>query len=418
MMEKKNRISIQFNHNNRASDVEDERWITPLPRKENTDSSFHKSDTNPFINSGYDSEFKQEEHMGFTEKADFENNSFSDSRLNEGRYTDYTDYNAYYNDEPYTPWVINQRSQKGKKKLVNRLKESYKLVVTAIAAIGVGLLFGFMILTIFSNLGDDSPLVGGQAPNTESNVTVRPNQEGDMATEVPVGEVNSINNEESVLIPSESEQDGLLQVQFPSFYVVQAGAFSELTPAIEILEQHRSAGWSGIILEKVAPYRFYIGIANSKAEAKVLEQFYKEQGVETYVREHTNSKVVVEGAQVSPANLQYLTDFLTKGNQLVSKLSEIATIGIGNLEYQLTLSEWNKLQELHRTFQAEGRQLLPTLQGEEKEMAEQLLHHGTEGINALEVYRKQTHTIYLWQVQQAALDYLKQYDTLYTTNSQ
>lgn len=300
--------------------------------------------------------------------------------------------------------------------LVKRLKRSSKVFIVAGAAIGVGILLGMMVLSIFSNLGQkgQTQLPGG----TYSN---KPPQQGQDSFPVDSSnkeetsdQVTESDGDTRLLIPSENVQDGTVQLSARSYFVVQAGVFSDLTAAREVKQKHISGGWAGWLLENSAPYRFYTGLSTTKEDATLIGRYYQEQGVEVYVKEHMTSEQIEARIESDDDSLKLFPSFLTKGDQLLAKLGEISSRGIMNEEYMLSLAEWNELKELHRVFLLEGQQVFATWTENEKTFGEQMMLQMTTGVNALEEFRKQNHVTYLWRVQQASLDYVHQYEQMVT----
>ena len=214
------------------------------------------------------------------------------------------------------------------------------------------------------------------------------------------------------VVPSGQVSDGLLQLPAKSFYVVQAGAFSDLNAARDILQEHKEKGWAGLLLEGAAPYKFYIGIASSKEQAKLLGSYYEGKVPEIYVKEHSTPDVKGAIVRINQQLLAKLPSFLAKGEQLIDFLGDISSNGLYVEGYELAAPDWQEIQELHRTFLQEGREIFGNWKGEGKGSGEQLLHQLTQGVNALETYKKQKHTSYLWQVQQSSLQYLLEYEKL------
>jgi hypothetical protein len=301
-------------------------------------------------------------------------------------------------------------------------KRSSKILLIAGSAIGVGLLFGMIALSIFSNLSDgkNEPTAIVNKDNQDSSTP----QAGQNQDKIPTSEDSNLEgvsseaggeSENPQLIPSGQVQGNILELPSRSYYVVQAGAFTEESAGKMIIEEYKQNGWPGMLLGDEAPYRLYVGMSQTKEGAMLVGRYFQEQNVQIYVKEHQTPPVSQVEVQANEEALQLLPTFLAKGDQLVAKLGEISSNGIMDAEYQLTLEEWNGVQELHRNFIQEGKQLFSNWPGNEKQMGEQMIHHLNIGVNALETYRKQSHGAYLWQVQQAVLQYLNEYEQMVTS---
>lgn len=142
----------------------------------------------------------------------------------------------------------------------------------------------------------------------------------------------------------------------------------------------------------------------------LLGQYYREEQMDIYVREHTIKEVSGAQVAINEETLGKLPSFLTKGEQLLSKMGSLSANGIMNPSSELAANEWQQLQELHRSFLEEGKELFRVWPEQGKAEGEKLLHLLTEGMNALDAYYKQKHPTYLWNVQQALLHYVETYE--------
>jgi stage II sporulation protein B len=322
--------------------------------------------------------------------------------------------NYYQKRRKKNSWTEAGYIRSPKQSFFNRLKKSSKVLLTAVGAIGVGVILGMMVLSIFSNLGQEESTSRAVNPEQPEGKAQTENQaNGSSEEDVSTGSSNKAvtDQDNPVIIPSGNVQDRVLDLPARSYFVVQAGAFSDLDAAKTIIDKYKNNGWAGLLLGAESPYRLYIGLSQNKKDALLLGQYYDEQGVEEiYVKEHLTPPVTQIKVQAEEGILQLLPTFLAKGDQLVAKLGEISAYGIMDPEYVLTLEEWNKVQELHRSFLQDGKQLFSKWTGEEEQFGEKMMHELTAGVNALETFRKQSHATYLWKVQQASLQYVKEYE--------
>lgn len=279
------------------------------------------------------------------------------------------------------------------------LSSSAKLFFTIASAVGLGLVMGMMVLNIFSNLNVD------QAP---SSSTAHPQAGEPSLGQAGAPPMNS--GEQLTLIPSGTVQGNQVHLPARTYYVVQAGAFSEKQVADESLQMHMQKGWAGILLGDEAPYRLYAGVASSKEEAMLLGQYYREEELDIYVKEHVTEAVSGVEVTVNGETLSKLPSFLAKGEELVKQMGSLSARGIMNPSTELAQKDWQQLQELHRSFLEEGKALFLNWPEQGKKEGEELLRQLTEAMNALDAYYKQKHPTYLWNVQQALLRYVEAYD--------
>lgn len=322
----------------------------------------------------------------------------------------------FQNRRKRNDWTMEVDTNRGSRpSLFSRLKGSSKVIFVAGAAIGVGLLLGMMVLSIFSNLDQDVPT---QIPSGSNN---NPQQHGQETspTNTTNRDVGTTSDEDTpLIIPSGNVEDGTIQLSSRSYFVVQAGVFSDLDAAREVKQLHVSDGWAGLLLEGSEPYRLYTGISMTKEDAKLIGRYYQEHGIEVYVKEHLTPNLSEAKIEADENSLRLFPVFLIKGDQLLAKLGEISAKGIMNEEYQLSLAEWNEVKELHRVYLQEGQLVFATWTENEKSFGEQMMFQMTSGVNALEEFRNQNHVTYLWQVQQSALQYVNQYEQMIEKLSQ
>jgi hypothetical protein len=279
--------------------------------------------------------------------------------------------------------------------IAERLKFGVKLILTIGSAVGIGVLLGLLILTIFGQLNEQSPPVhleqGLQGEVERSNVS-------DGALDEP-----------PLLIPPVVTEEGTTTLPARVYHVVQAGAFSEREKAHEGYQQLKSLGFSGLLLEDDSIQRLLIGMAAERGHAVKLAAYFVEQELETFVREHVTAEVQLS----HPANevvVEALTRFLNTGDRLLGRIAGIAMLGITDSEYQLSLAEWNDLKDTHHQFVNETRLLQSSWS--EQEGFEQMARHIAEAMHALETFRKQPHQVWLWSVQDELLGYLQSYENI------
>lgn len=309
-------------------------------------------------------------------------------------------------------WRMEVDTNRGPRlSLFSRLKRSSKVIFIAGAAIGVGLLLGMMVLSIFSGLDQD---VQNQIPSGVHINNSQQQEQGTSPDEASNEDVGAAASDENtpLLIPSGNVENGVVELSSRSYFVVQAGAFSDLIAAREVKQTHVSVGWAGLLLEGSEPYRLYTGISTTKEDATLIGRYYQENGVDVYVKEHVTPNLSEAKIGADEKSLKLFPAFLTKGDQLLAKLGEISARGIMNGEYQLSLAEWNEVKDLHRVYLQEGQQVFAAWTEDEKAFGEQMMLQMTAGVNTLEEFRKQNHVTYLWQVQQAALEYVNQYEQM------
>ncbi|GGK15940.1 hypothetical protein GCM10010965_06210 [Caldalkalibacillus thermarum] len=299
------------------------------------------------------------------------------------------------------PSRSGRRSKNKSKKQTSRtrlslpkLKVGSKLALIAASAIALGVIMGMMVLALFAEQGAEQ----APASATDSQMSAVHSQDSTGANG-------------ALMLPAGHVQDGRLYLPSRTYYVVQAGAFSEQQAAEKVREQLERQGLAGLVSPGEAPYRIYMGLAVAKDDAERLGIYVKQEGIEVYVRTHETREIEADISHLEE-DLSVLPAYLARGDQLLGDLARTSLVLLEQRRAKLTEEEWKDLQEQHRLFLKEGQALLAGLNGEMARAGEQLLRELSAAITALEAYRKQSHPSYLWQVQQASLNYLAAYEHL------
>ncbi|WP_202080232.1 SPOR domain-containing protein [Caldalkalibacillus salinus] len=278
-----------------------------------------------------------------------------------------------------------------------RVQRSSKVVLTALSAIGLGLVLGMTVLSFFSQLEE-------RTAGTQQEPTLQDqggeNREGLSQSES--GDLAWTGNSEQRTVQSEGSF-----IPMQGFYVVQAGVFSDIETAQPYSQTWRDEGRAAVILNHDEQHRLYVGISPSQEGARVLGDFLEDKGKETYVRTHDVAPALtslgVDPAQTNPSH----PEVIQMGEQLWQALCDISSSGITDPSSALTEEEWQTVRGLHRDMLQQNQDIEET-SGELQSVHQVMVKHLGSAMNALEMFQKQQHVGYLWQVQQAALKYLQE----------
>ena len=289
-------------------------------------------------------------------------------------------------------------------------KKGWKALLTAGAAMIAGLVMGLTVLSVFSNLSSEEKMNHAGNESMEGRV---PDLNASDAAEMNDGEQGaSLGTDAPHLIPAGSVEDGVVTLPSRSYYVVQAGVFSEEDKAQSAVEQLADADLSGLLMREDDAYRLYAGIGVERETADTVAQMVQEKGFETYVREHVIADISGQQVDVEEDALSMLPTFLAKGDELVAQLSGVTVNGLSTPDYTFSDETWTDLQNRHHAFLEEGKPLFQAWQGEEQAIGQQMMREMNSAFQALENYKNETHPAYLWLVQQALLNYVQQYGQL------
>lgn len=176
-----------------------------------------------------------------------------------------------YDEQSEKPHEVNVYERTYETKPARKRYSHFKpFLIAAASATVVGILFGFVMLNIISDLDQSqvSEPVSLSAPVT--NVS-----EG-------TDDISSMSEE------NQREQTvSLSSFTFPSLaaYVVQVGIFSTEEQAKVIKTNLKEQGFSAFIWEKGGKYYTFAGLSSTEKGAEQTAQLLKTSGVETYVKE-------------------------------------------------------------------------------------------------------------------------------------
>lgn len=228
--------------------------------------------------------------------------------------------------------MLNNRRidiQKLKKSLSNGLSRKGKAIIfSIIMSLIIGSIFGVISL---------------QMADKDSG----------MAVESTKQTVDVSNQEEETNIATHSPES-------ISFYVVQAGVFSEEANAKKRIELFEEAGYSNVIWKKEQEIYLLTGISASKDSIKKLANEMQEEDFDVFVKEW---EVKTAEQDMEKQAATYLESFLSAWNQSLEDKNKQA----------LTSFIKDNHDEISQNLQPFQKQLIKLIQSEEKDEQEILL---------------------------------------------
>lgn len=305
-------------------------------------------------------------------------------------------------------WLEVIEGSKGKKAPIRKQKEGWKtylkssskaLLITCLA-VGIGVMFGMVVLSIFSSMDENAK----QTDHPES--TWNQNEYADHISNVDPSAQAQNSNTPTI--------EATVQLGSRSYHVIQAGAFSEYSAIEKLANQYSQKGWPSLILDK-SPYRLYLGVSSTKEDALLLGKYYEDRGATIYVKEH-NSTPVENGIihTKSSEALQLFPKWLNLGDKLMNELTRASTNGLIQSNYKLNNEKWGNIQELHRQFLEAGNKVVQGLGEEEKVICQEMMSQMSMAVNAIQKNINGKQEAYYWQVQKSTLAYIKSFEKLIT----
>lgn len=262
----------------------------------------------------------------------------------------------------------------------------WKMIVSVSAAVITGLLFGYMLLSMFD--GENK----GENPAAE--------QLGNQNAGNPVMD-DSSRGVESELNPAVTEAP--IHIPGQLFYMLQYGVFSTSERASQAIAELERAGIaaSGDLDQE---NRVFAGISPDREQAKLLSHQLMAEGVELYVKEITLPGL--ESATFAGEG-QTLKHYFTVSGQLTSELSKLSASLLEMPEAQTVSSEnMNTITNLHQQW-IQAWPLLSAGLGPESEIVLQVMEQSmNSSITALFEYNKNQSKGHLWEIQTGMMNYV------------
>lgn len=266
----------------------------------------------------------------------------------------------------------------------------WKLAGSVTAAVLTGLLFGSIVLNIFSGGSVEEGIQPGR-PDTLEGASGLPDSPitGAETTEksAPVAAGSGI----AVTIPEQT------------YYMLQYGVFSSAERAEQAKSELNEAGLAAFN-DTSGENRVYAGVSSDREQAKLLSGQLKNEGVELYVRE-----VMVPGAQSAlfAGDGALLDIFFEASSGLAEQLSSLSASMLGKEQPEaVSESVMKNLTALHLQWTKAIKLIYPGL-GPEAEMALKNMENSmNNSVTALAEYNKNRSKGHLWEIQAGIMDYI------------
>ncbi len=300
---------------------------------------------------------------------------------------DFVPDNKYYKKENNirNDIYINKKNQYSKHKKKNRRRNKIKIntqiiktIGTGVGAIATGMIFGYIILSFLFGTGNEEPLTVNRSNNTEF---INPENNNIL----PIGQVIS-------------EQ---------TIYLIQAGVFSNYSGAEAIVSQQKSLGKSAVVKQEESYYVFF-GISDSKEQANLLKDLLVLDGKDLYVKEYILSE---RSFNMEESTFLIFSNFINTGQEIVEELSEASIQALVNPQYKI---DYDQIQITHQTLLLDIQSLKTSLEAEDLLVEQELVKNMSDQINyavaALNAYKKNPNTQYLWNIQELLIKYELYYE--------
>ncbi len=229
-----------------------------------------------------------------------------------------------------------------------RVRDGLKLTLAIIGAIGLGSLFGYLLL-LFVLSGD-----GLTEPKEQSQIS---NNEVDRRVITADKVAIDLKQGGKVVM-------GKLTVTDRTFYAIQAGVFTEEKSGQEAFTGFKNKKLP-ILLFNDDVFRIFLGIGYQEQDAIQLSQFFKRLGTEIYLKKYTITGGTVTIPNASLAQMELLNQYFTHGTYLLEKTAAWSGEALQD-RVHITEDAWGKFKDTHQAFLTEAQQLESFLPEEQK----------------------------------------------------
>lgn len=288
-----------------------------------------------------------------------------------------------------------------------------KVFASVTGAIATGALFGYFVLTLFTNGGGTT---GGDA----APVTTKPSNQAatdanaggtDKAANTGTGkDKNATNaNKGATGAVSNSNSSGqtnarsaMVQVKVPaaSYYMLQYGVFSNKDGLDAAVNELNEKGLAAASLSSSDDYRVYVGMSSDKDNAQLLGQLLT--GMDVYVKQidlPAVSSIPFKG------DSSVVESFFRQTNELMAKLDSLTLEQLSGSSSGLGGFAQNDWKELHETWTQSASLMEAGMTDKANKTA---LLKLVQSINtaavAADAYVKKPSEAYLWSMQKALME--------------
>ncbi len=284
-------------------------------------------------------------------------------------------------------------------------------IVSTISAVAIGMLFGFLVLAVFTQeqLSDSYRSVIGET--IQSTIAPPPLQEktGDSAGSLPGGDTQG----------AQAQPGQPLSLNLPEqrVYMAQVGAFKDKEAAQTAIDSLAKKGYPHFLYKEAESFYLFTATTSNRDDILGLASGFKGKGMDVYVKEVALPGVQKEIEASGVLDQDKVTAFFQNGMELSNKMTNWSGRFLSDPKTgKLTPEEELAIKELHRKFlDASG-----ALQGAAPQAWQNHLTGMINGLNQAVSAITQTKTAigagktanaesYAWQVQAGAISYLEHY---------
>ncbi|TKI56441.1 hypothetical protein E8L90_13735 [Brevibacillus antibioticus] len=297
----------------------------------------------------------------------------------------------------------------------------WRTTVTTGGAVAIGLLFGFLVLTVFSQKEFSESYGNVLSETVQTLTTPGAGTQHTAGKNGVAGPALPNAGQPTQEMPKNGNVMGqkVIALQLPAvnMYVAQAGVFQPDTSPQTAVEPLESAGVPHLLYKDASKQYMFAAAAPTRDAVLGFATNLKNKGMDIYVKEFSFPAFegsVPVGKAANASGEPNLNAFFTHGVKLVQTLSAQSGLIITTGQLSPTEKETAQIKEIHRQFLEESRKI------EAKEAWKPLLDGMVNGVNqALAARDKMAEASvgkkvesaesYAWQVQAGVLAFFESY---------
>lgn len=401
-----------------------EEFLSQREELEQTETFIEEEDALSRLNQlRYQSEAKQQP-LEYVESNSETNRDFDFEQYMDGPIVDLEGH-ADREDATWYDRLRTNRSgfRKGLKGSVPPIMQTgwFRMLASTVGAVALGLLFGFTVLMVFKEeqlsqsyktvLGETLQIPG---PTKQTTDTLAPST-GTVGS-VPANSQSETTQQQ--LNPEEMIQS-VVSVPEQSFYLAQAGVFSDRTSAEPAIEPLQKQGFPHFLYEIEEKQHLFVATAPTRDEILGIASFLKNSKMEVYIKELAFPSLEIEmklpqslvAADPSAPDSNKVEAFFANGFELTRSLSAYSSkvLNQGGNQQPISAEEENKLRDLHRRFLDEGRAIQAGIPQEWQPLFKNMIDGLNQAVTAMTGLKTQNATPYAWQVQNGVFQFVENY---------
>ncbi|UFJ39059.1 hypothetical protein LOK74_13335 [Brevibacillus humidisoli] len=309
---------------------------------------------------------------------------------------------------------ISKKSQFGGGRFFDQ-RNWAKMLIASASAVAIGLCFGFIVLSIFS---DDklSQSYRYVLDGTMQTLTAAP--EDGQAEQAEANQMDAAGEKPDEAPVSQEGAGEPLQLPELHAFMAQVGAFQDAASAEIAMESLEKQGYPQLLYAQDGQHYLFVAAAPSRDEILGIASVLKEKAIDVYVKEVTfpgfsgQLDIPEKKTAEDPAVLeeQSLQSFFSTGAQLVDLLTEWSAQRLTQPGAASSAGEEEtKLKELHLRFLEQNRLLQPVLPEEWKAPITEMVSGLNQAMTAFSKANTANVQSYAWQVQDGVLLYIERY---------